>query len=82
VLRATLTKVGFFALIKTNALSLLDQNVVSSRIILPLISSIANNQCTMAMALLGRLARKLLKGETSPKIMIWKSQDLHLVGIS
>jgi hypothetical protein len=33
-------------------------------------AALANNQCTMAMALLGRLTRKLLKGETSPKIII------------
>jgi hypothetical protein len=32
-------------------------------------AALANNQCTMAMALLGRLTRKLLKGETPPKIV-------------
>ena len=29
-------------------------------------AGLANNQCTTAMALLGRLARKLLEGETDP----------------
>ena len=45
-------------------------------------AALANNQCTTAMALLGRLTRKLLKGEASPKIIIWESQDLHLVEIA
>jgi hypothetical protein len=30
-------------------------------------AALANNQCTTAMALLGRLTRKLLKGETEPQ---------------
>jgi hypothetical protein len=30
-------------------------------------AALANNQCTTAMALLGRLTRKLLEGETSPQ---------------
>lgn len=34
-------------------------------------AALANNQCTTAMALLGRLIRKLLEGETDP-------QDYHL----
>jgi len=38
-------------------------------------AALANNQCTMAMALLGRLTRKLLEGETAPppKIISWIS---------
>jgi len=34
-------------------------------------AALANNQCTTAMALLGRLTRKLLEGETFPKIITW-----------
>jgi len=30
-------------------------------------AALANNQCTTAMALLGRLTRKLLAGETIPR---------------
>lgn len=36
-------------------------------------AALANNQCTTAMALLGRLTRKLLEGETSSKIRTWEN---------
>ena len=32
-------------------------------------AALANNQCTTAMALLGRLTRKLLQGETDPQAL-------------
>lgn len=32
-------------------------------------AALANNQCTTAMALLGRLTQKLLEGETDPKVI-------------
>jgi len=34
-------------------------------------AALANNQCTTAMALLGRLTRKLLEGEKFLKIITW-----------
>ncbi|KAI9774179.1 MAG: hypothetical protein M1839_001881 [Geoglossum umbratile] len=44
-------------------------------------AALAHNQCTMAMALLGRLTRKLLVGEIPRKVITGVSQDLHLLGV-